>query len=119
MTDHITPGQLAKVLEVTPRVISHHVEQFIGEASIKPANGRGSRRILSYVDALLVYVGSKLNTIGVSHRRINEICRWLKDNLEAPSAITFFPKQNSGIGIFIPINSLRQEFNRKLNKVRK
>jgi hypothetical protein len=78
LTARITPKPLADHLKVSARVLSDLVTVTIGEASIQGAAGRGSRRILTGQDAILIAFGKQLRDIGLPPSRIKYVIGILK-----------------------------------------
>jgi len=76
----IRPGQLARLLGVSPRVVSDLITGTIGEASIRGAEGRGTKRILSVQDGFLVYLGKRFRDIGLPPVRVRHLCDAVRDS---------------------------------------
>ena len=55
----LRPGHMALFMGVSSRVVSDLVRGTIGEASIRGADGRGTKRVLSVKDGVLVYLGKR------------------------------------------------------------
>ncbi len=89
-THPLKPGVVAKVLSVSPRVISDLITVSLGEASIKQADGRGSRRVLSVQDGILLAISQKLRDYGLSPGRLRMVCNFLKDQWADTFPVTLF-----------------------------
>jgi hypothetical protein len=74
----VKPGRVSARLRISPRVLSDLIVVAIGEASIKTADGKGSRRILSLKDACILGVAHHLRGHGFPPNRLRQCCDLIK-----------------------------------------
>jgi hypothetical protein len=77
-TTTVKPGRVSAKLRISPRVLSDLIVVAIGEASIKTADGKGSRRILSLKDGCILGVAQHLRSHGFPPKRLRECCDLIK-----------------------------------------
>ena len=73
--------QASEVVGVTRRKIVHWDKQGLVKPSICPAQGRGSRRLFSYVDLLALKTVQALRDEGLSLQKIRKCVRYLRKHL--------------------------------------
>lgn len=85
----VRPGHLGARLGVSSRICADLITGMIGEASVRPAAGRGSKRILTVQDAAIVAVGKRYRDSGVPPGRVKRICNFIRDNWDELFPPTF------------------------------
>jgi len=115
MKTHITPGELAKVMEVDVIEAEYRFSVYLDRD--------GFPKIISQEDALLAYIGSKLKDIGLNGYRIREICDWLREWLRtsdifSSACVYEFHDPHIPMALYIPMYKATDAFNRKLKEVR-
>lgn len=78
LDDALRPGEVSKAIDESPRMLVDIMKASIGEASKEPARGRGSRRVLSIEDALLIALAQRLRRYGLSPDKIRSVCQFLQ-----------------------------------------
>lgn len=94
--------QARQLVEASPRQIRYWDQMGLVKPSLRPAGGRGSRRLYSYMDLLALKTVARFRELNLSLQRIRRCVQYLRNNLPSVTQpLTFCVLVTDGETIYL------------------